>query len=341
MICSLIWAMGIVAVAAAPALSAIDFAVTDVGGGDVLTLTGTALATLTSVEFSRDSGTTWVAGTLGALTATTAKVSPPAMAASSNGLVRVIGPGGTSNALPLEFWSPNQITGVDGYFDSRKGIVLGTGANVAQWVEQSRSAPYLSNGVTYAQKVDNVFAGTKPSVRFTQTSPLYIVGARRQLGSGSQSFFWVGKWTQNDTAQFYQGNAPGTVIGDTTNSIINSVGINGGTLEASVYSSNGWEKVNRGASLNDGTTRLVGYTYSGAVQKAYVGSTQVGADGAALATYNTGRGWNSIGAGYKDGSQVEDGFAGDLGAAVIVNGLISAGDLAKLYTWSRAGFGTA
>lgn len=43
--------------------------------------------------------------------------------------------------------------------------------------------------------------------------------------------------------------------------------------------------------------------------------------------------------GYKDGSQVEDGFAGDLGAAVIVNGVISAGDLAKLYTWAQAGFG--
>jgi hypothetical protein len=46
-----------------------------------------------------------------------------------------------------------------------------------------------------------------------------------------------------------------------------------------------------------------------------------------------------VGGGVIDGSNADDGFVGDLGAVVIVSGVVSGTDLAKLYTWARAGFG--
>lgn len=138
--CALLWAMSIAAAVTAPVLSSLNVAQTDSAGGDTfLEATGTTLATITAVQFSRDSGATWAAGTLGALTATTARLIAPPMAASTNGLVRVVGPGGTSNALPLEFWAPtddatctllydakhtpyNPATGTDGSWPTRYSV---------------------------------------------------------------------------------------------------------------------------------------------------------------------------------------------------------------------------
>jgi hypothetical protein len=73
---------------------------------------------------------------------------------------------GASNVLSLEAWSPSQISGIDGYFDSRKGVTL-SGSDVTTWTEQSRSAGYTSSAGNRPTKVSSVF-GSVPSIRFAK-----------------------------------------------------------------------------------------------------------------------------------------------------------------------------
>jgi hypothetical protein len=158
------------------------------------------------------------------------------------------------------------------------------------------------------------------------------------LASG-KSFFWVGKWTSSDTAATQTWNPPLTVVSDLTNACYNNVGASGGVLRHVQYTG-AWTATDRGSSLNDGNPRLVGWTHStGGDLKAYVGTTQQGSTATGI-TYNTTyTGWSAVGGGVIDGSNAADGFVGDLGAVVIVSGVVSGTDLAKLYTWARAEFG--
>ena len=114
----LLWCMPLVA-AAAPVLSSLNFTLADTGGGDSITITGTNLASASSCTVG---GT---AATITANTSTSLTFTMPAKAAGSYS-VQVTTAGGSSNTLALEAWSPAQITGIEAYFDSRKGVTTPT-----------------------------------------------------------------------------------------------------------------------------------------------------------------------------------------------------------------------
>lgn len=317
----------------APVLSSVDFDLFDVAGGESITITGTGLGSATLCTVGGTSCTI-TANTPTSLTFTT-----PAKTAGSYNL-QVTTAGGASNTISLEAWSPASISGIDSYFDSRKGVSV-SGSDVTTWTEQTRSAAYTSVASQRPTRVLAVF-GSQPAIRFakpgTTNDAQWVKGTRR--GLTNKSIFWVGKYTSSDASQVYDGNAPLTLVGDTTGSIVTSCGLSAGVLRNMQFNPSVWVTTDRGSGLNDGNARLMGWTHaSGGDLKAYVGTTQQGAT--ATVTFNASNGYDVIGGGYKDNTNADDGYAGDIGAVVIVDGVVSGGDLTKLHKWSRVGFGAA
>jgi hypothetical protein len=311
---------------AAPTVSAIAPNVFDTaGGGGVVTITGTAFTAATGVTIGGTAATS-----VTVVSSTSITCIPGARTAGSGLSVVVTTPSGSNGANALaEYWTPSQISGVDAYFDAGKGTT-GT-APITAWVEQSRAASYTPAG-TGPTLVASVF-GTLPAARFVPSRS--VDGARRALASGA-SVFWVGKWTSTDTTRSFAGNAPLTIVGDTSGSVLTGWGANAGQLENNHY--NGVQTpTNRGASLNDGVARLMGWTHSTAdVLTAYVSTTQQGATASvAYATIGPSA-WTSVGLGFGPG----DGWDGDVGAVVIINGVISGADLTRLNSWAQQRFGT-
>lgn len=255
--------------------------------------------------------------------------------------VTVIGPGGTSNALPIEAWSPLQITGVDSYLDSSKDVTV-SGSDVTSWLEQSRSAAYAGGGGSNNPlQVASVF-GAKPAVRFSRpggaSGATWVAGSSRSLASG-KSIFWVG-YLANGEADTIPNNAaenpPYTVVGDLSAGHT-ATGYTAGQLTNTSFNGGGYDHVDRGSGLNDGVCRLQGLTHStGGDVKAYVGTVQQGATATGI-TVHASSDYEVIGCGLSN----TDGFVGDLGAVIVVSGVISGGDLTKLHAWARASFGAA
>lgn len=321
-----------------PRLASLDYDVTDTGGGDAITITGSNLAGAISCTQG---------GTACAITSntdTSLTFTSVAKVAGSYPVV-VTTAAGASNALALESWDPTLIPSIDGYFDSRKGLVVDGGLNVLSWTEQSRAEVYAAGVAPHAPlKVNNIFAGTKPAVRYAQpgglTNAQWVLGTSRLLPAGS-SFFFVGKWTSADAASSYPGNAPLTVIGGTGPTSNSMFGASADSLYMTQIDGV-WMVTQRGSGLNDDVTRLCGSTHALAdgVIKIYVGTTQQGADNTVPYT-PAGTRWNLIGAGAYDATNGDDGFVGDLGATVIVDAVISGANMTKLHTWAGAGFGAA
>lgn len=330
---------------AVPVLSSVDFDLFDVAGGESITITGTGLGSATLCTVGGTSCTI-TANTPTSLTFTT-----PAKTAGSYNL-QVTTAGGASNTLSLEAWSPNQITGIDGYFDSRKGVTVDGSNRVTTWTEQSRSAAYTSPAANGDKPVltflFSFLSGTVAALRFDPSGSTFgaqsigTAGGKRTLASG-MSAFWVSKHSSTDTTVSDPGgaNAPLTVVGDLSGGSYNNRGFSAGVLRSAHHTAS-WQSTDRGSGLNDSVARLHGWTHAtGGDLKAYVGTTQQGATLSGQ-TYNTTfYGWSTIGGGYKDSTNAWDGFDGWLGAVVIVDGVISAGDLTKLHKWSRIGFGAA
>lgn len=327
---ALVWALLAPSGAGTPSLTSLNYTLADTAGGASITITGTNLASATSCTVGGTSAT--ITGN----TATTLTFTMPAKTAGTHN-VQVTTAGGSSNTLTIEAWSPAQITGIDAYLDSRKGVAV-AGSTLTSWTEQTRSAAYAPVA-TAPTKVASVF-GSQPSVRFTQTSALSAT--RRNLGSGI-SVFWVGKWTSTDTvSDAYTGNSPLTVVGDTTAGIENTAGASAGALDFAQFTTGGWVHTSQGSGLNDGNARLVGWTLDSAGNlKAYVGTTQQGTTTALAGTSGKipNNGYNAIGGGY-NGATAADGYAGDLGAVIVTSGVISGTDQTKLSAWSRCEFGT-
>jgi hypothetical protein len=309
--------------AATPALTSLNFDLADKAGGTPITITGTDLGSATGCT---------VGGTSASITANTSTSLTFTMPAKTAGSynVQVTTSAGSSNTLSIEAWSPDQITGIDSYFDSRKGVSL-SGSDVTTWTEQSRSAAYTGGLGNRPTRVATVF-GSSPAIRFSPQQ--WVVGTRRALASGL-SYFWVGKWTSSDTTQGHPANPPLTVVGDDHSGTYGAGGASGGALSYVHYNA-GYQNTTRGSGLNDGSARLCGWTHNSASGdiKAYVGTTQQGSTANvayATATFS----YTSVGVGW--GPSV-DGFDGDLGAVIVVSGVISAGDMTKLHKWARAEF---
>ncbi len=303
-----------------PTLMALDYNLADTAGGDSITITGTSLGGATSCTIG---GTV---ATITANSATSITFVMPAKAAGTHDVV-VTTASGMSNTLTIEAWSPNQITGIDGYFDSRKGLTL-SGSTVTAWQEQSRGQAYAATGVP--TRIQDAFRPGVPGVRYGAGSNTHA-GTARNL-PGSNSVFWVGKWTGNSTSRTTYGVARNVVSNGTG---YNGWGMYGDGLDIYTFST-GSQFGNRGSALNTGQTFLVGWTHAGSTAKAYVGTAQLGAD--VVISYSSNPTWSSIG-----GSGFYSGFGADadIGAVIVAFGGISASDNAKLHQWARVGFGAA
>jgi hypothetical protein len=315
--------------AAAPTLTSLNYAQGDIaGGGQSIIATGVNCLAVNSVTILGAS----VVPT--ATTATTVTFTLPPHAAGV-GTVSLTSPNGTSGTLPFEYWSPIQVTSVAGVYDAEKGITTATG--VSAWTDQSAAALNLAQATGANQPAYNASAfGTLHGLAFTGAHVLSI-GAPHLQAAG-RSVLWVGKYTSAQSVHTgYPGDCPLTVVGDGSGGVNVNAGHNAGTISYQNYVA-GWTETTRGASLNDGVARLYGVTHdtSGNV-KQYVGATQQGAT-ATGQTYNTvTSGWDNIGQGFGGSA---DGYIGTLGAVVVVDGIISGGDLTNLNAWAQQRFGT-
>lgn len=323
-------------VSSPPTISSLNYSQGDTaGGGQSIVITGTNLDTVTVVDFGGS------AATITGQTPTTCTVTLPAHAAGTV-TVTATNPGGSATTS-FEFWTPAQITGIDAYLDANKGVTQGTSAGFcSQWDDQSGNALSLTQGTLGRQPAvtAGVF-GTLPSLRFTQANGTYVTLASGRALSSGLSIFFVGKWTSSDsTAAQPNFGAPLTVVGEVTGASWFGFGASAGQLRYQAYDGTGTNSYgfSAGSGLNDGTARLCGVTSDTTPnRKAYVGTVQQGATDSPIGGYaTTSMKWGVIGQSYT----AVDGFDGDIGAVVIVNGVISGGDLTKLNAWARQRFGT-
>lgn len=329
-----------VSLSSAPTLTSLNYSLGDVdGGGASVVATGTNCATVTSVTILG------VSVTPTSTTSTTVTFPLPSHAGAIVGTVALVGPGGTSGTLPFEYWSPLQITGVDAYFDANKGVTT-SGLFVTQWVDQSANGVILtqaSGSTNQPSRIGSVF-GALPSIRWDGTNRfLENTSGVRVLGSG-QSMFVIGRTAANVTTQGNVSDAPMTIVGDYTSSTEwNEFGMHGGSVCLEPYNNAGtirYEQLSTsGNNLIDGSPHIFGFTQSNAspsIVTLYIDGVAVSNSGSSPADYpTTHMGWRNVGRGF---SNVADEYNGDIGAIVIVNGVISSGDRAKLHAWASQRF---
>jgi len=311
---------GIIAInpALPPVLTSLNFDLADIAGGASITITGMYLTGATSCVVDVSSAT------ITANTSTSLTFTMPAKAAGSYN-VQVTTANGSSNTLTIEAWSPAQITNIFAYLDSNKGVIA-VGGGVLSWTDQSSNAyAYTQSvGANKPTVVSNAF-GSLPGVQF---SPEQWLDGTGLAGVTAWSYFAVAKWTSSDNTALYNLNAPLTIFGG---SGWNGFGAAGGAIAYQKYDS---AIVTRGSGLNDGNPHLIGVTGDATPDiKLYHGASQQGATaspGGTAASY-----YDHVGDGYLN----SDGFDGVLGAAIVVNGVISGGDLVKLNKWSQCRFG--
>jgi hypothetical protein len=268
---------------------------------------------------------------------------PAAHVAATAQDVVVVSPAGTGTGVGLvEYWSPLQITGIDTYLDANKNVTQSVGS-ISSVADQNSARTWdMASGLRQPQQVASVF-GTLPSIRCASGSATCLqASAARDFHLTGSSQFFVGKTTSsNATAAQPNYNAPNTVLSwyngwsgfGFSGADAWLQGFNpGGTASNSLSTS--------GLSLNDGIARLLGITSDASGNSSvYVGGAlhAIESSGALLAY-----GCSQVGAGAAspfDGSTSGDGLDGDIGAVILVSGIISAGDLAKLVVWATQRFG--
>lgn len=315
--------------AVAPTVSAISPNVIDTaGGGGLVTITGTNLTGATAVTIGGTPVTSF-----NVVNATTITATPAARTAGANLSVVVTTSGGSNAPNTLaEYWSPSQIPSVDAYLDSNKGVTITT--NVSTWTSQSAGSlaftqPTVGNRPS---QVASVF-GSLPAIRFTPQQ--WVACTRRTLASGL-SIFAVIRTSDTTSGGVSSLNPGATILGDANgaNGYI-QFGMSNGAVDLTEFSGV-TVKTTRGSGFNDNQPRLIGVTHNSGtnVQTLYQGATQQGAT--ATVTYPGAGGYEAVGTGYTN----IDGWNGDLGAVVVVSGVISGADLTRLNSWARQRFGT-
>lgn len=315
-------------VAPAPTVSAISPNVADTaGGGGVVTITGTDFTGATGVTLGGVA-----ASSVTVVSPTSITCIPGARAAAASLSVVVTTPGGSNAANTLfEYWTPLQLTGVDLYFDSGKGM----SGSITSWTDQKSSV--VATPAATPTLVASVF-GSMPAVRFVPQARFGFTRRQDASYDAGISVFFVGKWTSTDatkTSGF--GAVPLSIFTDSLSGNP-AFGASAGNL---AYSLNGSATVGlRGSGLNDGNARLLGLTFQQSTNqaKAYVGSTQQGSTDTGQTFPGVGgMGIDTLGNGYSN----VDGWAGDIGAVIVTKGgtVVSGTDLTKLYAWSKQRFG--
>lgn len=310
----------------APTIASLNFALGDpAGGGLSITATGTSL----------DAVTVTIGGNSATITAqspTSVTVTLPAHAAGTVSFVATNIAGSASSSF--EYWSPVQISSIVAVWDAEKGITNSSG--VTAWVDQTGNGHDLAESSAKFTYTATAF-GTLHGLTSDGSKQLLTSRTVQNLG---RSLFWVAKYTSSKSTRVdYTGNAPLTVIGDASGSVNNNAGHDAGQLCYMNYDGvTPWAATTRGSSLNDGTPRLYGFTHSLAGDvKTYVGTSQQGATNTSQTYDTTAAAFNAIGQGFGGNT---DGFVGTIGAALVVNAIISGSDLTKLNAWSQQRWGT-
>lgn len=317
-----------VAGAAAPTLASLNYSLADIaGGGQSIIATGTNCAAVTAVNI-------WGATVApSATTATTVTFTAPAHAAGTT-TVSITSPGGTSGTLAFESWSPLQITGIDAYLDANKGVTA-TPPAVSAWLDQSVNARNFTQATGAARPTQTASQfGALPSIRFggAQVMTLAAVVAL----SGGKSIFAVAKWSASVAGNPYPGMAfVGEVIGGYA-----SFGTDAGGIALQQYDSAGaiqHYSGPRGSGLATGTPQLVGLTVDTVSnEKFYVGATQAGTTVSPGVVDDIANAYSSVGDTFASTSPL----TADVGAIIVVSGIIASGDLTKTNRWSQQRFAT-
>lgn len=299
------------------------------GGGQLVTLTGTGFTGATGVTFDGVAATS-----LTVVNDTTITCIPPAGSAGPAD-VAVTTSGGTGTGSGIyEYWSPTQITGVDLYFDANKGVSL-SGSDIVTWTDQKNSVVATAAGASIPTQVASVF-GALPSVRFAKEGRC---GFTKRTYATGFSVFAITKHTATDQVVGSAYSVPLTILGDGVDAYCH-FGYAKGQIAYTSYAPFDAPYLNmhlRHEGLNDGAARMIGVTHNHStdIVTMYVGETQWGMQGKNDFD-TTYAGFSYLGNGYSN----VDGFAGDMGAVIVVSGIISGADLTKLDTWARQRFGT-
>lgn len=244
--------------------------------------------------------------------------------------------GVNTSAAPFEYWTPAQIVGIEVYLDAGKGIADAEAAGVSTWEDQGPEGHLFAQATKGVRPIQVAEAfGSLPAVRFTPHQFVKLA-TPVEMPQGT-SVFAVARWTSPTDVvppPGSAGNVPLTIVGDGT-SAYGAFGARGGQIECNYYVG-GPILVDRGAALNDGVTRLIGCTYDTLTEaKVYVGNNQQGLDENTVPFIGLNT-FDTIGAGYPG----VDGWDGDLGAVVLVSGVLSVEDRTRLDLWSQQRWGT-
>lgn len=317
-----------------PVLSSVTPALGDTAGGEALACGGSNFDNGASVYIDGNLATNivWVNATSITCNA------PPGTVGAKNITVENLDLQTSTLVGGYEYWTPAQVTGIVAYGDSGKNVTLsvtiGEEDHLTDWGDASGNGNDLTQATSANQPIQvlNAF-GTIPSVQFTPAQ--WMALAAKLVQNSGLAWMYVFKTTSTDNTEDYAGDAPITVIGDSGGSINNTAGLSNGTARYMVYVG-AWQTVDGvGAALNDGNPHQV------LVQHETGTALTIRVDGvletATTQPYNVAsNGYENIGSGYLH----QDGFDGELGAYVVVNGTLGTGDRAKLEQWAKGRFGT-
>lgn len=237
-----------------------------------------------------------------------------------------------------EYWTPAQVTGIVAYGDSAKNVTLsvtiGEEDHLTDWGDASGNGNDLTQAASANQPIQvlNAF-GTIPSVKFTPAQWMEL--AAKLVQANGLAWMFVFKTMSTGNTSDYVGDPPITAFGDSGGGINNTAGLSNGTARYMVYTG-AWQTVDgTSATLNDGNPHQV------LVQHETDTTLTIRVDGVLETTttqpYNVAaNGYENIGSGYLH----QDGFDGELGAYVVVDGALLGGDRVKLEQWAKGRFGT-
>lgn len=252
--------------------------------------------------------------------------------------VTITGPGGSDSIVAgFEYViKPSDLAGIYLWVDAELGITE-SGGDISDWEDQSGGGHDLtqSTGGLKPTWAASAF-GSRHAVRCSPSKALAL-SAKHGHAAG---FSWscVVQFTSSDTTSSYAGDAPLTVFGDSTSGVYNGAGFTAGTARHMQYIGSWTATDGTTTTLNDGAPHHIVFTHShdvGATVKIYVDGTL---ETSAAINYNVvSNGIENIGSGYSH----QDGFDGDIGEAIVCDGVITSTDVTDLYNRSKRVWGVA
>ena len=212
------------------------------------------------------------------------------------------------------------------------------GTAVDGWVDRASGLEVNAKDTMRPILVPNAFGAEIPGIVFDGLEHV-LVRETSDLQPSGRSIFFVAQapHTENqyDPSIESEYNPIDTVVGDITTQVC-AAGLNHGALSYTQNADGKWQKHNAGSGYQDRVDDVicVGFTQD------ENGFVQAWGDGIAIGdTIGMGytpeyQGWNSIGAGLS----YNDGFAGTLGAVVILPTATDAATVAKIHAWAQGRF---